>query len=185
MRTFLALVFLSTGIAFAAEPEEKDVVTASVFAKSIAEFRLPNGTVFRNVTLVRYEKEKVELKTSAGQTSLAYSYFPEPMRARMIAERDEVLSQKTTTQPIRQQLLEARRSSRERAISNNLRQIAAAAELFFLMNGVKKVKLEQLVGSDDYIKKLISVDGEDYSKLDLTAGVTPWKIVSASGITVT
>jgi hypothetical protein len=32
---------------------------------------------------------------------------------------------------------------------------------------------------------LTPVDGEDYSKLDLTEGVRHWKVVSASGVTVT
>ena len=77
-----------------------------------------------------------------------------------------------------------RRSSMEKAILNNLRQLAAAADQFFLENGVDKVKLEQIVGPDKYIKKLNPVDGEDYSKLDLTQGVAPWKITSDSGITV-
>jgi hypothetical protein len=66
-----------------------------------------------------------------------------------------------------------RRTSMEKAILNNLRQLAAAADQFFLENGVAKVKLEQLVGPDKYIKKLNPVDGEDYSKLDLTQGVAP------------
>lgn len=78
-----------------------------------------------------------------------------------------------------------RRSSMENMIRNNLRQLAAATEQFFIMNGVNKVTLEQIVGPGKYIKKLAPVDGEDYSKLDLTQGVTPWKITSKSGITVT
>jgi type IV pilus assembly protein PilA len=76
-----------------------------------------------------------------------------------------------------------RRSSMEKAMINNLRQLAAAADQFFLENGVTKVTLDQIVGPDKYVRKLIAVDGEDYSKLDLTQGVTPWKVVSASGVT--
>jgi hypothetical protein len=67
---------------------------APVFDEPWPELRLANGTVFRNVTLVRYEKEKVVLKTSAGQTALAYSYFPETIRSRMLAERDAALAVK-------------------------------------------------------------------------------------------
>lgn len=78
-----------------------------------------------------------------------------------------------------------RRSSLEKAILNNLRQLAAAADQFFLEQGVDKVRLEQIVGPDKYIRKLSPVDGEDYSKLDLSQGVGTWKITSASGITVT
>ena len=78
-----------------------------------------------------------------------------------------------------------RRSSLEKAILNNLRQLAAASDQFFLEHGVDKVKLEQIVGPDKYIKRLTPVDGEDYSTLDLKQGASPWKITSASGITVT
>jgi len=92
---------------------------------------------------------------------------------------------------LRQQTQEAnriasvRRKYVENMILNNLRQLDAAAEQFFLENSVKTVKLDQLVGADKLIKKLTPVDGEDYGKLDLTQGVTPWKVVGASGITVT
>ena len=78
-----------------------------------------------------------------------------------------------------------RRSSMEKAILNNLRQLAAAADQFFLEKGVDQVQLEQLVGPGKYIKKLDAVDGEDYSKLDLTQGASVWKITSENGITVT
>lgn len=78
-----------------------------------------------------------------------------------------------------------RRSSMEKAILNNLRQLAAASDQFFLENGVRTVKLEQIVGPNQYIRNLTPVDGEDYSKLDLTQGASPWKITSKSGIVVT
>lgn len=77
-----------------------------------------------------------------------------------------------------------RRSSMEKAMLNNLRQLAAAADQYFLENGTNTVKLDQIVGPEKYIKKLSPVDGEDYGKLDLTQSVKSWKIVSESGITV-
>lgn len=79
----------------------------------------------------------------------------------------------------------ARRKYIENMILNNLRQLDGAAIEFCLENRVKTVKLDQIVGPDKLIKKLTPVDGEDYSKLDLTEGGTPWKVVSASGVTVT
>lgn len=78
-----------------------------------------------------------------------------------------------------------RRSSLEKAMLNNLRMLSAAADQYFLEHGVEKVTLDQLVGPDKYIRSLTAADGEDYGKLDLSQGVTPWKITSASGITVT
>jgi hypothetical protein len=79
----------------------------------------------------------------------------------------------------------ARRKYIENMLLNNLRQLAGATVQFCLENRVKTVKLDQVVGPDKLIKKLTPVDGEDYSKLDLTQGVTPWKIVTASGVAVT
>ena len=79
----------------------------------------------------------------------------------------------------------ARRKYIEIMILNNLRQLDGAALQFCLENRVKTVKLDQIVGPGKLLKQLTPVDGEDYSKLDLTDGVTPWKVVSASGVTVT
>ena len=60
----------------------------------------------------------------------------------------------------------------DRAVLNNLRQIAAAAQQYFLENGVDRVTLDRLVGPDRYIKELRVVAGEDYSKLELAQGGT-------------
>lgn len=83
----------------------------------------------------------------------------------------------------RQELARIRRAAVEMAIRNNPRQIAASADHYFLENRTKTVTLNQLVGPRKYISKLISVDGEDYSTLDLTAGAS-WKIVSPNGVSV-
>src|SRR5262249_13013552 len=77
-----------------------------------------------------------------------------------------------------------RRTALEMAVRNNLRQIAASAAQDFMENKVKTVKLEQLVGPGKYMSKLTLVDGENYAALDLTDGVTPWKVVTAGGISV-
>lgn len=78
-----------------------------------------------------------------------------------------------------------RRTSQEKAIMNNLRMLASAADQYFLENGVTDVSIDQLIGPNKYIKELPSVDGEDYSKLDLSLDTKEWKIVSKSGIIVT
>lgn len=77
-----------------------------------------------------------------------------------------------------------RRSSIEKAILNNLRQLAAASDQYFLETGLETVKLEQLVGPDNYIRKLTPVDGEDYRTLDLAKSAKFLKIVTQGGITV-
>ena len=57
----------------------------------IAEMKLTNGRLWKNVTVVRYERENVVLKSSAGIGPIPYSYIPEPTRGLMLAERDKVL----------------------------------------------------------------------------------------------
>lgn len=69
-------------------------------------------------------------------------------------------------------------------ILNNLRQLAAAADQYYLENGATTVRFEELVGDTKFIRKLEPVDGENYSTLTFAMG-TPLSIVSRRGITVT
>ena len=71
----------------------------------------------------------------------------------------------------------------KRDVTRNLRQIAAAADQFYLENGESRTTLAQLVGPTKYIKELRSVDGEDYGTLVLRQGVT-LSVTTASGVTV-
>lgn len=65
-----------------------------------------------------------------------------------------------------------REASLQRAIMNNLRQISAAADQYFLEHGVAEVALIDLVGSEPtkFIKSLIIVDGERYEGLIIRQG---------------
>ncbi len=63
-----------------------------------------------------------------------------------------------------------RTASQEKAVLNNLRQIAAASDQYYLEHGVDTVEFDQLVGPDKYIKVLNPVAGEDYSELVLKQG---------------
>ncbi|MDG2168561.1 MAG: prepilin-type N-terminal cleavage/methylation domain-containing protein [Opitutales bacterium] len=56
----------------------------------------------------------------------------------------------------------ARDNSQTRAITNNLRQLASAADQHFLENGVTTVASADLVGTDKYIKAVDLVAGETY-----------------------
>ncbi len=78
-----------------------------------------------------------------------------------------------------------RKKAQQQMILNNLRQLAAAADQFFLENGTRTVTLRQVVGPGKYVKQLSPVDGEDYGKLNLNMDVKTWTIVTKSGITVT
>ena len=73
----------------------------------------------------------------------------------------------------------------ERPVLNNLRQISAAADQYFLENGVTNVTLAELVGPTKYIKTINPVRGEDYSTLQLTQGVPAFSVRTADGYSVT
>lgn len=56
-----------------------------------------------------------------------------------------------------------RSTSQTKAVTNNLRQIASAADQFFIDQGVTEAAYTDLVGSDKYIKSLNPVGGEVYT----------------------
>jgi type IV pilus assembly protein PilA len=53
-------------------------------------------------------------------------------------------------------------SSQDKAVTNNMRQLGAAADQYFLENGVSTVSLTALVGSSFYVKALSTVANESY-----------------------
>jgi len=55
-----------------------------------------------------------------------------------------------------------RDTSQTKAITNNLRQLASAADQYFLENGVTTVASTELVGTDKFIKAVDEVAGETY-----------------------
>lgn len=63
-----------------------------------------------------------------------------------------------------------RTASQEKAILNNLRQLAAAADQFYLENGVISANFNDLVGPTRYIPQLLPVAGEDYRQLRFIQG---------------
>jgi hypothetical protein len=70
-----------------------------------------------------------------------------------------------------------------RAVLNNLRQVSAAADQFYLEKGTRKATLDQLIGPDKYVTHLRVVDGEDYGKLKISLGA-PLIVTTQGGITV-
>lgn len=55
-----------------------------------------------------------------------------------------------------------RTTAQTKAITNNLRQLASAADQYFLENGVSTVTSAELVGTDKYVKAVDAVAGETY-----------------------
>jgi len=78
-----------------------------------------------------------------------------------------------------------RASSQDKAVSNNLRQLSAAADQYFLENGVSAVNSSLLVGtnSSQYIKQVQTVAGETYSDLQQGSAVTASGVAGARTIT--
>ena len=64
-----------------------------------------------------------------------------------------------------------RQSSQDKAVLNNVRQLAGGADQYFLENGVSTVARTNLVGSDKYVKALNTVAGETYPD-NFTQGTT-------------
>jgi len=64
-----------------------------------------------------------------------------------------------------------RRSSENEVVICVVRQLSAAADQYYLENGVSTAELRQLVGATNYIKAIATVAGETYP-LHYTRGVT-------------
>lgn len=62
-------------------------------------------------------------------------------------------------------------NSQQKAVLGNARQLAAAADQYYLENGVTTVRFDQLVGPTKYIKTFATVTGEHYPER-YTLGVT-------------
>ena len=63
-----------------------------------------------------------------------------------------------------------RQASQEKAITNNLRQLGAAADQYYLENGVDSTTYDKLVGPGKFVKQLQHVAGEDYRALKFNQG---------------
>ena len=64
-----------------------------------------------------------------------------------------------------------RQSSQDKAVLNNARQLSAAADQYYLENGVSSVASTDLVGATNYVKVVNTVASETYPT-NLTQGVT-------------
>lgn len=71
----------------------------------------------------------------------------------------------------------------ERAITNNLRQLGAAADQFYLENGKVSASYDDLVGPNKYVKSMTPVDGENYRTIQFAQG-KPLSVTTAGGYTV-
>ena len=70
-----------------------------------------------------------------------------------------------------------RQSSQDKAVLNNARQLAAAADQYFLENGVSSVTQGNLVGATNYVKSLNLVANEGYP-----GGFTQGQAITVTGV---
>jgi type IV pilus assembly protein PilA len=70
-----------------------------------------------------------------------------------------------------------RQSSQDKAVLNNARQLSAAADQFYLENGVSTCASTDLVGATNYVKAINTVAQETYP-VGFTQGVT----ITISGV---
>jgi hypothetical protein len=66
-----------------------------------------------------------------------------------------------------------------KAIMNNMRQLSAAADQYFLENGVSQARFDDLVGPTNYIRRIVAVEGETYPQT--FAQGKPVEVRTASG----
>ena len=79
-----------------------------------------------------------------------------------------------------------RQQSRVKAMTNNLRQLATAASQYMLDKGVRSASYFDLVGTgtDNYIRSINPVMGEDYSGIMVNATDTQVMVVAPDGTMV-
>ena len=70
-----------------------------------------------------------------------------------------------------------RQSSQDKAVLNNARQLSAAADQYFLENGVSTVARTHLVGTNAYVKSLVPVAKETYP-----ANFTQGETITITGV---
>lgn len=70
-----------------------------------------------------------------------------------------------------------RTASQNKAVLNNARQLAAAADQYMMENGVSSVSYGNLVGATNYVKSINLVANETYP-----AGYTQAQAITVSGI---
>lgn len=80
-----------------------------------------------------------------------------------------------------------RKTSQDKTITNNLRQLYSAAQQYFLETGETTVGYSALVGTTDsnYIKNIATAAGEDYTALTIDSTDTDVTVKKADGNDVT
>ena len=80
---------------------------------------------------------------------------------------------------------EIRSIAQDNAVTNNLRQLSAAADQYYIEYGVSVVGSSLLVGTDDsqYIRQIQTVAGESYGNFEVGSPVTAMGVAGSRTIT--
>ena len=80
-----------------------------------------------------------------------------------------------------------RETSQDKTITNNLRQLASAADQYFMEEGASQAASSDIIGTDLYIKSLPSaVAGESYTSIfNISSGFTQLSVSKSDGNVVT
>jgi hypothetical protein len=95
MRTKLfRLVLIVAGLSlplFADEPASAPTPSPTPVPTMPANIKLTNGTILRNVSVVRWLRESVTLRHTGGADTIYYNYIAEPDRKTVLAVRDDAI----------------------------------------------------------------------------------------------
>jgi len=102
----------------------------------------------------------------------------------LTTEQSKVVS---ASVPSDAQVSQIRQQIRLKAMTNNLRQLSTAAQQYMLDKGVTAAGYYDLVGTgtDNYLRNIAPVMGEDYSGVYITQTDTEIMIVAPDGTTAT
>lgn len=170
-RWWMALIF--TAAAWAAEPAIEFVgVIGSAqkyevgLRKKDGEVRwTPVGKTFADYTVASYDPKQETVVLTRGTEELRLR-----LRASKVAAGAAPAA--PLTPPQRQ------------AITNNLRQLSAAADQYYLENGKASATYDDLVGPTKYVKQLAPQVGEDYRTIVFAQGKA-MELKTPSGETLT
>ena len=77
-----------------------------------------------------------------------------------------------------------RKTSQDKAITNNLRQLASGASQYFIESGLPTGTYADIVGAGKYVKAMKPVAGEDYTGLVISEQTESYTVTKANGETV-
>ena len=87
---------------------------------------------------------------------------------------------------IAQSFREVRHTSQDKSVQCNLRQVASAAQQYFLETGYEEISFDDLVGPGKYLNTIEVVNGENYRDIfPIREGITKLSINTESGRTIT